>query len=63
MEEKGSKVIGGSVFPRQTRAKGSKCLKRDPVTGLGVWRGVFLAFQIEGELPSEKVFRRDLAAP
>jgi hypothetical protein len=57
MEEEGTEVVCGSAFPRNARPESLKGFQRDPVTCLGMRRGIFLAFEIEQELSSQDIVR------
>jgi hypothetical protein len=57
MEEEGAEVICGSAFPRKTRPESLKGFQGDPVTCLGMRRGIFLALEIEQELSSQDIIR------
>lgn len=61
MEEEGTEVVCGSAFPRNARPESLKGFQGDPVTCLGMRRGIFLAFEIEQELSGQDVVRSGAA--
>jgi hypothetical protein len=61
MEEEGTEIVCGGVFPRKTRPEFLKGFQGNPVTCLGVRRGIFLAFEIEQELSSQDIVRGSVA--